>query len=203
VTTPDSSPPIGLDINQLAFALGGRGPVPPWHAREALEAIGSPAVPALIRSLGSFDPATRWEAAKALSDIADPSAVQPLLAALEDEDGSVRWLAAEGLSRIGYPALAPLLHALIDHSGSAWLRDGARHVLRGNLNDELASILGPVLVALTGPGPEISVMAPASRAIRLLESVARPSAAVPAPRWPSSRLPSLTPAHGRWRNLRF
>lgn len=202
MTTPDSSPPIGLDINQLAFALGGRGPVPPWHAREALEAIGSPAVPALIRSLGSFDPATRWEAAKALSDIADPSAVQPLLAALEDEDGSVRWLAAEGLSRIDYPALAPLLHALIDHSGSAWLRDGARHVLRGNLNDQLAGILGPVLVALTGPAPEISVMAPASRAIRLLESVARPSAA-PAPRWSSSRLPSLTPAHGRWRNLRF
>jgi hypothetical protein len=75
-------------------------------------------------------------------------------------------------------------------------------VLRRNLNDQLAGILGPVLVALTGPAPEISVMAPASRALRLLESVARPSAA-PAPRWSSSRLPSLTPAHGRWRNLRF
>jgi HEAT repeat protein len=171
VTTPDPSPTVDATIESLVHALSGHGAIPPWTAREELEAIGPAAAPALADALWFTDPAARWEAAKALGTIADPSSVGPFLAALEDEDGSVRWLAAEGLSHIGFAALAPLLHALIEHSGSAWLRDGARHVLRGNLSDELAPALSPVLRALIGPTPEIVVMPAAGNALKVLESI--------------------------------
>ncbi|MEX0781591.1 MAG: HEAT repeat domain-containing protein [Dehalococcoidia bacterium] len=204
MTTPDSSITIERNIERLVIALTGNGVVAPWNAREALEDVGPAAVPALLGALDATDPSTRWEAAKALSTIADPSAVMPFVVALDDEDASVRWLAAEGLSRIGFPALAPLLHALIEHSGSAWLRHGAYHVLRGNLNDELAPALTPVLGALTGHDAEITVMPAASRAIKMLES-GPPGALLraPLPEWHASRLPSMTRAHGTWRNLRF
>ncbi|MGH2608250.1 MAG: HEAT repeat domain-containing protein [Tepidiformaceae bacterium] len=203
MTTPQPSQSIENTIRPLVHALGGRDPLPPWSARRALEAIGPAASPSLVQSMRSPEPETRWEAAKALVTIADPASAPALVSALEDEDGSVRWLAAEGLSHIGYPALPPLLHALIEHSGSAWLRDGARHVLRGNLSDALAPALSPVLRALTGPSPEIAVMPAASQAIKMLESLPLPPVAPPSADWHGSRLPAMTPGHGAWRNLRF
>ena len=71
----------------------------------------------------------RWEAAKSLSDIADPAAAPALVQALEDPETGVRWLAAEGLIRMRSACLQPLLHALTERADSVWLRDGAHHVL--------------------------------------------------------------------------
>jgi HEAT repeat protein len=203
MTAPDPSASIQDTIRPLIHALSGRDPLPPWSARHALEAIGPAASPSLIETLHSPDVDARWEAAKALSAIADPASVPALVRALEDDDGSIRWLAAEGLGHIGYPAVAPILHALIEHSGSAWLRDGARHVLRGNLTDDLVLALRPVLSALHGPSPEIAVMPAASNALRMLESLPAPAAPPRVAEWHASRLPAMTPGHGAWRNLHF
>jgi len=71
----------------------------------------------------------RWEAAKALSQIANPASIQALLEALSDKTFEVRWMAAEGLIRIGRKAVIPLLEALVEHSDSYWLREGIHHVL--------------------------------------------------------------------------
>ncbi len=203
MTTPEPSTSVESTIRPLVHALSGHDPLPPWNARHALEAIGPAASPSLIEALNSADEEARWEAAKALSTIADPASVPRLVAALEDDDGSIRWLAAEGLGHIGHPALAPILHALIEHSGSAWLRDGARHVLRGNLSDDLAPALRPVLSALYGPSPEIAVMPAASQALKMLASIPAPPVPARVAEWHASRLPSMTPAHGTWRNLHF
>ena len=203
MTAPGPSSSVEDTIRPLVHALSGHDPLPPWSARHALEAIGPAASPSLSETLRSPDPGARWEAAKALSTIADPASVPALITALEDEDGSVRWLAAEGLGHIGFPALAPVLHALIEHSGSAWLRDGARHVLRGNLTDDLAPALRPVLSALYGPSPEIAVMPAASNALKMLDSLPAPPPPIRVAEWHAARLPALTPAHGTWRNLHF
>lgn len=203
MTSSDPATDAGREINALVQALGGAGPMPPWNARGALETIGRPAVPALRVALGSGRPEVRWEAAKTLATIADASAAADLVGALEDEDGSVRWLAAEGLSRLGHAGLVPLLHALIEHSGSAWLRDGARHVLRASLNDADAPALVPVLAAIAGPVPEIAVMPAASRALTQLALAPAPPVRSVAAAPPAPRLPSMTPAHGTWRNLHF
>src|SRR5512143_647983 len=75
------------------------------EAREYLVRMGKPAVPALIDALRSLSVHTRWESAKALSDIRDPRAAPALVDALEDEESAVRWLAARALIGLGRNAL--------------------------------------------------------------------------------------------------
>lgn len=70
----------------------------------------------LIRLLNHRDPDVQYEAAGALGDIGDSSAVEPLIAALKnDELSGVRWKAAEALSKIGAPAVDALIGALRHH----------------------------------------------------------------------------------------
>jgi HEAT repeat protein len=97
-------------------------------ARHHLVEFGPAAVPALIELLSDKSEQTRWEAAKALSELPDPRAAEPLTDLLRDVD-SLRWLAGTALINIGEPALTPLLRALIAHPDSPRLREGARRVL--------------------------------------------------------------------------
>jgi HEAT repeat protein len=176
-------------------ALGGREELPAWRARRALEAIGTAAVPHLVKVLRDGPPDVRWEAAKGLGSIADPASVDALIAALQDDDGGVRWLAAEALREIGRPAVPPLLMALVSHSESPWLREGAYHVLRSLAADELAPILTPVVRAMHEIAPAIGVMSAADQA--LAELAALPDAPSSAPEaWRATRGPRLHPAHG-------
>ena len=70
----------------------------------------------LIRLLNHRDPDVQYEAAGALGDLGDSSAVEPLIAALKnDEIGGIRWKAAEALSKIGSPAVDGLIGALRHH----------------------------------------------------------------------------------------
>src|SRR5665647_721650 len=70
----------------------------------------------LIRLLNHGDPDVRYEAAGALGDLRDASAVEPLITALKnDELSGVRWKAAEALSKIGAPAVDALIEALRHH----------------------------------------------------------------------------------------
>lgn len=108
-------------------------------AVEALQAIGSPAIPALMDALRDQDDQVRWHSAKTLSTVATTSAVEGLLDALDDNNYGVRWLAAEGLVHAGQAAIAPLLRRLAETKASAWLRQGAWHVLnKANVSGEEA-----------------------------------------------------------------
>jgi HEAT repeat protein len=139
------------------------------QARKTLVAMGSKAVASLLPLLTDSNDQVRWEAAKALSEIGDPSAASALVVALEDESFGVRWLAADGLIAMGRDALPPLLEALEEDGDSLWLREGAHHVLRmlaaeHGLHDRVA----PVLTALEGLEPDIDVPLAARKALETL-----------------------------------
>jgi hypothetical protein len=135
-------------IASLVDALANVDGVERHTARVKLEGIGPPAVPALARALQSPSEHARWEAAKALGEIADPSAAPALVSTLQDDKSAVRWLAATALINLGRDALAPLLRGLEGKSDSIWFRDGAHHVLRSLIRDGVADEAVSVLEAL-------------------------------------------------------
>jgi HEAT repeat protein len=126
-------------------------------ARHSLVAMGKAAVPLLTQALKGENSLTKWEAAKALGEIGDPSTASTLVEALEDEEFDVRWLAAEGLSKMNIKALKPLLQALEKRADSFFLQEGAHHVLHDLAKGPLRKFLAPVLAALEGlePGEEV------------------------------------------------
>lgn len=153
------------DSQSLIIEIQSRDGGARKRAREALTRIGPHAVRALTPLLKTGDSEVRWEAAKALADIADPSSSPNLVAALEDDDGDVRWLAAVGLSAIGSAALVPLLFVLQERPESAMLREGAHHVLRGLATAEFKPVLNPVITALESADPEHGVRVSAEGAL--------------------------------------
>ncbi len=122
-------------------------------ARHSLVAMGKAAVPSLIEALNKRNTLTRWEAAKALSEIADPETAPVLVEALEDQEFDVRWLAAEGLIKMNMKGLKPLLEALEHHGDSAFLLEGAHHVFHDLAKGGLRKSLAPVLAALEALEP--------------------------------------------------
>jgi HEAT repeat protein len=111
----------------------------------------------------------RWEAAKALSEIGDPGAAPTLVKVLEDHDSGIRWMAAEGLIRTEQAGLLPLLEALLDHSQSIWLREGADHVLKVLArNEKLPPQVEPVLQALHGAASDIGTLRAAKIALEMM-----------------------------------
>lgn len=126
------------DLDTLVKDLSCENVITCQNSRRALVRMGSTAVPALIEALNNKNQWVRWEATKALSQIADPTATDTLIRLLESKEFDMRWLAAEGLIAIGRKAVVPLLQALIDRPNSTWLQEGAHHVLhdmrRGDLD---------------------------------------------------------------------
>jgi HEAT repeat protein len=123
----------------------------------------------LVGALKAHDGNTRWEAAKALTQVRDASAAPALAEALTDEIAGVRWLAAEALSMIGRAALEPVLHGLMSHSGSAWYREGAHHVLKSFAETDLAPAVAPVLRALEQVEPAIGALVPTEKLLEALQ----------------------------------
>jgi HEAT repeat protein len=198
---PSSPSSVASSVEPLVHALAGNDELPPWTARRALEALGPAAVPFLVSALSTTDPGARWEAARALATIADPQSMPALIGALDDDDPSVRWLAAEGLAHIGPASLEPLLRALIGSQSTAWLRDGAHHVFRALMADELAPILSPVVRAMERSEPEIPTMSAASYALKELESMPPLHPAQSTWQWHPTRLPVMQAGHGPWRHI--
>lgn len=138
-------------IRDLITPLSGKDGPARKRAREQLVEIGQPAVSSLLPLLLDKQTYVRWEAAKALSEIGDPGAAPALVKALEDNDPGIRWMAAEGLIRAEQAGLPPLLEALLEHSESIRLREGADHVLKILAkNEKLPPQAEPVLQALHG-----------------------------------------------------
>jgi HEAT repeat protein len=127
------------------------------RARKSLVAERGRAVSALIGALADQREQVRWEAAKALGCIGDPSSGHGLVRTLEDEDPGVRWLAAEALVAIGLEALVPLLQALIERADSLWLREGAHHVVHNLARKNTKEFLLPLLAALEDIDPSVKV----------------------------------------------
>jgi hypothetical protein len=128
------------------------------RARRALEKVGHPAVGPLVELLADPNHQTRWEVAKTLAAIADADTSPALVKALMDEEFDVRWLAAEALIAIGRDGLEPLLRALEKHPESAWLRQGAHHVLHDLKDPALRELVAPTLEALESFDAEMKVI---------------------------------------------
>jgi len=155
-------------IDPLISKLGNEDGIVRIRARKSLVNIGHAAVRPLVKTLTSKREWHRWEAAKTLAQIGDPSATQALIEALRDKMFDVRWLAAEGLISIGREALLPLLRALMEHPDSLWLREGVHHVLHDVDKEDFNEILQPVLAALEGFEPSVEVPYAAEKALKAL-----------------------------------
>jgi HEAT repeat protein len=152
------------EINSLIAELADDHGSARHDARESLVMIGKPAVAPLIAALQHPNWRIRWGAAKALGQIGDSAAADALVKTLEDERSGVRWLAAEGLIALECDGLATLLEALIHHSDSEWLREGAHHVIHSLAEQvpDLGHLLAPVSAALDDIEPVLEVP-PAAR----------------------------------------
>jgi HEAT repeat protein len=136
------------------------------QARESLVAIDGPAIEPLSEALRQAGARVRWEAAKALGEIGDARAAPALVEALEDDNAGVRWAAADSLIAIGRKGLGPLLEALMRRSESAWLREGAHHVLRAlSRRKTLSDPDMAVLRALEDPEPTLETPEAAFKAL--------------------------------------
>jgi HEAT repeat protein len=144
-----------------------------WKTRERarwqLVTLRDLAVFPLIDALEAPDWHVRWEAAKALHDIADARAAPALVKALRDRRFGVRWLASDALIALREASLPSLLSALVHHGDSILLRNGAHHVLRdlsrGHVSREIVEILRPVVVALESIEPSMAVPLVAQKAL--------------------------------------
>jgi HEAT repeat protein len=158
-------------ITSLVADLASSDELVRTDARQSLVDIGGPAVFPLIEALGDPRRQVRWEATKALGEIANPAAAPALVKTLRDTEFSVRWLAAEGLIALGSKGLRPLLRALIEYSDSVWLRQGAHHVVHDLARGDLKEVLQPVVAALQGIEPSLEAPLAARAALDALTEV--------------------------------
>jgi hypothetical protein len=105
------SPPEDIGATVRRVLAEARQTRKTGEAVETLEALGSPAVSALLESLGSGDASTRETAARALGRLKDPRAIEPLIELFE-EGGIPEWAALEAIPRMGTPVTATLLERL-------------------------------------------------------------------------------------------
>ena len=167
----EDSGKIGLNkINALITKLSNSDGSLREKARLALIDIGKEAVPGLADALSSKQEQLRWEAAKALVNIADPVSVPALIKVLRDEVFDIRWLAAKALIAIGRDSIEPLLQAIIDESNDSFLQEGAHHIIAYLLpslskSTELVEILKPVKDSLDSSAPRAAGPAAAQKAL--------------------------------------
>jgi len=149
-------------------------------AREALVALGGPAVTPLMLALGhSNSQQVRWEAAKALGAMSRTRSIPALVKALTDPDSDIVWLAAEALSGFGKEAWPALLKALVaEGTESVILRQGAHHVFANQPESRGAGVLALLQAALEADAlPEAAPMA-ACELLKLLGARQAPAAPV-------------------------
>ena len=159
------SPSLAALIGKLSSKDG----VTRMHARETLVDLGRKATAELVKSLTDPRVQVRWEATKALAEIADSGAASALILALRDDDFGVRWLAADGLVRLGRDGLIPVLVTLSRRLVSERFRAGAHHVIHAHMEGSWGEILRPVLEALGGFTARESAPVAARQALAALE----------------------------------
>jgi HEAT repeat protein len=147
---------------------------PDWfkrqEARGQLAECGKSAVDALIKALKDPDQQIRWESAKTLGIIQDPTSARALVESMMDDDVGVRWTAMESLINLRRASVTPILEALTRDFGSATLREGAHHVLNElKAKGVLTRSQIQVLKSLEDVDPEIECAWAAERALEASE----------------------------------
>ena len=160
--TQETPPDIESLVNQLASS----DMVERVTAREALVELGGAAVPAVTALAHSQDDHARWECAKTLAQIADPSSTGVLVQLLEDSEEGTRWDAGLGLIAIGQPAVTPVLRAIIHRSTDYTIIPGARHVMHEFCRAKWGGLLKPVYAALSSHQARESGPVAASKALK-------------------------------------
>jgi HEAT repeat protein len=166
--TTRTNPAITHLVKSLITDLASEDGIVRVRARRSLADIGHAAVAPLVEALDSKVDWVRWEAAKTLAQIGDPSATQTLIDALSNKSFEIRWLAAEGLIHVGDGAIRPLLKELAGHSDSLYVREGAHHILRDLPETRYGEILKPVLHALEDVEPTLEVAVAAENALKAI-----------------------------------
>ena len=158
------------NIDALIAAMTDDHGLTRLKARQALVAMKQDAVAPLAKALQHPEWRIRWGAAKALGQIGDPSVAVALIKSLEDEHPGIRWLAAEALIALRLAGLKAVLEALVHHSDSLWLREGAHHIIHdiAEKDPDLSHMLAPVAAALDDIEPVIEAPPTAQAALRQL-----------------------------------
>jgi HEAT repeat protein len=155
-----------LNADELCARLSDLDPRCRHDAREQLVNMGVTVLPVLYQKLSSPDWHIRWEAAKALGEIGDPTAGEMLVSLLQDDDTSVRWAAMGSLIDLGRGALRPALLALTRDFHSSRLREGVHHVMHTLYNHgKLTGLETDVFRALEGAAPGVQAAWAANRAL--------------------------------------
>ncbi|NQV25443.1 MAG: HEAT repeat domain-containing protein [Rhodopirellula sp.] len=154
------------DLQNLVAALASQDGLERQNARHALVDLGALAIPTITALATSDDDNTRWECAKTLAAIADPTSIQTLIELLEDSKSGTRWIAATGLVAIGKLVVEPLLSAIIDRAIHFTIVEGAHHVLYEFSRTEWGASLRPVYDALGQEEPAIKGPVAASQALQ-------------------------------------
>jgi HEAT repeat protein len=167
-TIERGSPADAGTIAALIADLASEDGIVRVRARRSLAEIGHAAVGPLVEALDSKQDWVRWEAAKTLAQIGDPTATRTLIEALSNKRFEIRWLAAEGLIHIGDTAVRPLLRELVEHADSLYIREGAHRILHDLRENRYREILKPVLHALEDVVPSLEVAVAAERALNAI-----------------------------------
>ena len=161
------------DLRSLMDLLPNKDGVVRQKAREALVALGKPAVSSLTQALrNSRLDQVRWEAAKALGSINDTGSIPSLVKALEDTNSDVAWAAADALKTFRKAAWPSLLQALVSSKpDDVGLRKGAHRVLVDQTGDDFSELLAALLKALeSSSAPESSAVAAHAMLARMNEN---------------------------------
>lgn len=159
-----------VSIEEQVKSLASPDPVARQTARQRLIETGIPAVGPVVELLKHPQPHVRWEACKVLGGIGDPSAGPALVEAMAERDQDVRWVAGEALIAMGRKGLEPLLSALSDSKRVAALQASAHHVVHDLAKGPSGEALQPLLEALSGADPELSVPVAAEAALEKLRT---------------------------------
>ncbi len=167
-------------LDELVAALSGDNGMARKRARETLVLIGEPAAEYVRSLLASPEKRVRWEAAKTLAAMVDPTSLDALARLLGDPLSDVRWLAGDGLINLGPRSVGPVLRSLLGESPRPGLLESAHRVL-GRLaadNQVLSEIVGPVVEVLATDSPDSGVVA--TKAERALSDLDRITERLPA-----------------------
>ena len=134
----------------LVAQLGATEAARRTEASEALVAIGSEAIDALIQGVSDENPQVREMSAWTLSEIGTPAArvVPVLISTLADPDENIRVVGSVALQNLGEPAVPYLIEAL--KAESAEIRLNAAYAL-GEIGTPLDTILPALIHTLTDP----------------------------------------------------
>jgi HEAT repeat protein len=159
------------NIDTMLKKLGDKDWKVRHEARIEFEEMGFDATQYLVKILGEGRLDERWEAAKAFITIKDPAAAEALVRAFKDESYEITWLAAEALIALEDKGVPAILKALIEHSESLPIRQGAHHVLSDlERHDLLNEAEIKVLEDLRMTSPWEDVIFPAEKALEILEA---------------------------------